>query len=88
MTAIITDMAEFKARKRGAVIPELETLTDRQVTTRAEIMRLVLAGDIDPSTLPEFAAGLFPEGYDPENHPRDNYDLLVAEAGRRGVMLQ
>lgn len=29
---------------------------------------------------------IFPRGYDPDNHPEDSLDVVLAEAARRGII--
>lgn len=88
MTAIVTDLDEYRARKMqdAAVSVALSGLTDRQVTTRIVVMDKVLKGDIVLDTVPSFVYdNIFPKGYDPANHPEDNLAALRNEATRRGL---
>ena len=87
MTAIITNMADYREKKRGTQdISILRTLTDAQVSANIGVSKLIDSGVINLEEIPEgLRNDLYPNGYDPENHPEDNYALLVEEAQRRGV---
>lgn len=88
MTAKITDINEYRARKNGdeRTYSNLARLTDNQVRTRLEVLRLVEQQGLNLETAPVYLVNnLFPEGYDRENHREDDYATLLKEAERRGV---
>jgi len=83
--AIITDMAIYREKKLGKTLPHL---TDEQVKTRYSLVKQIESGaDFSDATASRLMKVVFPNGYDPNNHPEDNGNVLWAEGIRRGVFV-
>lgn len=90
MTAIITDINEYRTNKQmasalGAVY--YSDWTDERLKTRYELLLSIEENGIEAMGNPEHQMYrlTFPAGYNPEIHPEDNLDMIFEEGQRRGV---
>lgn len=83
--AIVTDLAEYRARKEGS---PLQSYSDAKLQTRYTVLEHVENG-ADYLTRQDNALSRmqWPRGFDPERHPEDNIDAVRLEAAKRGVTL-
>lgn len=90
MTARITNLADYRTKKGNTTDDTvIRALTDAQIIANMEVSQKIDAGVIKLDELPDTLVNqLYPNGYDPKNHPEDNYAALAKEAERRGVMVQ
>jgi hypothetical protein len=84
--AIITDLAQFRARKQGPTGTPLRSWSDAKLQSRYKVLWYIEQGFVALKTGP-LAAIQWPDGFDPENHPGENIELVRAEAETRGVTL-
>lgn len=89
--AIITDINEYRARKEtnsAAAVVAFSGLSDTWLKMRYKVLLHVENGVYDPyDTSDKLAQIAFPNGYDPVNHPEDNFELVLGEMERRGVLV-
>lgn len=87
MAASIIDITKYRSAKQGKEsAPALIELSDGQLSARIDYFQHVDENVSAFYNLPEgMQENICPNGYDPDNHPEDNYARLLAEANRRGV---
>lgn len=90
MTAIVTDINEYRERKNGVSnIDYFSTWSDRSILARYKLLGFIENGSTDlidmSKPIPRMS---FPDGFDPENHPGENIKAVYAEGVRRGVFVK
>ena len=81
MTATITNMLEFRAKR------DFARRSDEWVRDRITIVQGQITGWDNPTMQAAYFGMSFPNGFDPDNHPEDNLELLTREAQTRGLEL-
>jgi len=91
MTAIITDINEYKARKgigEAAQVDYFSGWSDKSIKARHKMLGFIEKGFTELIDMSQPVPRMsFPNGFDPENHPEDNINAVRAEGVRRGVFV-
>jgi hypothetical protein len=84
MTAVVTDINEYRRKKEGKNI--FASWTDDMVRARYKLLVAINEGwdELTDDSNPLVRAS-FPNGFDPVNHPGENLEAVAAEQLRREV---
>lgn len=81
----VTNMSEFISTRANKAF---EKWSDARLQTRYTMLKYAEDGNTDiTDTTQVIPRQSFPNGYDPDHHPEDNREAILAEATRRGVTL-